>query len=286
MRRRGRGPLYLQHFGLREAPFQIGPSARFLVDLPCHIDAQNVVRVALHGGASLVKVVGEVGTGKTLLAWTLARSLRRSRAVAVLSDPGESPDALRAALAEAFGAPAPAALRGFELVQHLRTTLEALRRGRRPTLAFVDEAQTASDETLEALRLLTNPGVGENPALQVVLLGQPELDVRLRAPSLRQIRQRIAFSCRLAPMTRPALAAYVARRLARAGHAGAAPFTRPALAALHRASGGVPRLVNVVCDKALLSAYGRGDARVGWRHVRRAVADTDGIRWSAGVFAR
>lgn len=279
------GPLYLEHFGLREAPFQIVASPRFRLALPEQLDAENVIRVALDAGASIVEVVGEVGTGKTLLARTLAAALARQRVVVFLSEPGESPDALRASLAECLGAPPPIGLHGFDLVRHVKTALAARRRGNLPSVAFVDEGQAASVDTLEALRRLTNHADDRGPLLQVVLLGQPELEATLARPDLRQLRQRIAFRCELGPMTRPTLEGYVARRMIRAGLEGTTPFTRPALAALHRASGGIPRVVNVVCDKALLSAYGRGATRVRWRHVRRAVADTESTRRTWDVFS-
>ncbi len=274
VRRRPAGPLYLRHFGLREAPFSLPANPDFRLELPGQLEAENVVRVALESGSSIVEVVGEVGTGKTLLARALVRELRAQRAVVYLAEPGESPDALRALLAEALGQPPARGLLGHELARHLRGALARRRRGDRPVVAFVDEAQSAELETLEVLRRLTNASDARGPLLQLVLLGQPELAAKLALPALRQLRQRIAYGCNLGPMSRPTLERYVERRLARAGYQGAPPFTRPALAALHRASGGVPRLVNVLCDKALLSAYGRGDSRVRWRHVRRAAGDS------------
>ncbi len=150
----------------------------------------------------------------------------------------------------------------------------------------LDEAQAMPTESLEALRLLTNLETEKRKLLQVVLFGQPELDARLAQESVRQLRQRITFQYRLAQLARGELDYYLTHRLRVAGYRGNRMFTKPAVRALHRASGGIPRLVNVLAHKAMLLAYGEGLQQVATRHVRTAASDTPAARqahwWWAG----
>jgi MSHA biogenesis protein MshM len=170
--------------------------------------------------------------------------------------------------------PARASLR--ELHERLQAGLmEMAGDGLRPVL-IVDEAQALPDRTLEAIRLLTNLETERRKLLQVVLFGQPELDARLQHPQFRQLRQRITFSCRLAPLSRSDVVRYIQFRSARAG-AKERLFTPWAMRRIARASGGVPRLVNVLCHKALLAAWGRGRGRAGIGDVGRAIADTESL---------
>ena len=149
----------------------------------------------------------------------------------------------------------------------------------RPELVlFIDEAQDMSNELLEQVRLLSNLETDQHKLLQIVLIGQPELRDRLDQKELRQLRQRIAFSYRLEPLSRRTLVEYVQHRLQVAGHQGSALFSDAAIGRLHRSSNGIPRLVNLLCHKALMAAYGAGDSKVGVRHVGRAATDTEDAR--------
>ncbi len=259
---------------MRELPFGLTPNTRFYVDLPGHREALNVILVALRSGEGFVRITGEVGSGKTLLCRRLLRELGPAFVSAYVPDPFLSPLGLRKALAAELGIQFPHNVDSHRLLKRIREVLVEAHASGRSTVLLVDEAQALSRESLEGLRLLTNLETETAKLLQVVLFGQPELEARLRAHSLRQLAQRITFAHRLPRLDRERTVDYVTTRLTSAGRAGGDLFSRAALGALHRASGGIPRRINVLGHKALMAAYGRGDARVRWRHVRSAVVDT------------
>ncbi len=270
--------MYRQYFGMRELPFSPTPNTAFYVDLAGHREAVNVVLVALRGGEGVVKITGEVGTGKTLLCQQLTRLLRKYCVTIHLDGPELGPFGLQLALADQLGTPLPGNTDSYTMLKHTKEILiDVHRRGQR-TIMLVDEAQILSRKSLETLRLLGNLQNASRRLLQVVLVGQPELDRHLAQPSLRQLRQRIAFSHRLKPIDRRELRSYITRRLAVAGYRGGELFGPSATTSLHRASRGIPRLVNTLCHKSLMLAYSRGDTFVSSRHVRRAAADTTEAR--------
>ncbi|HZC76136.1 MAG TPA: AAA family ATPase, partial [Ktedonobacterales bacterium] len=160
------------------------------------------------------------------------------------------------------------------LLRAITKALLDMARLRKRVLVCIDESQSMPLETLEALRLLTNLETEKRKLLQVVLFGQPELDRKLATPSIRQLRQRIMFEHRLEGLADEEVAAYVAHRLAVAGHAGAPLLSASARHVLHRASRGLPRLINILMHKAMLLAYGEGAAQVARRHLKGAIADT------------
>jgi len=270
--------LYLRHFGLEAAPFSLTPDTEFFFGYEAHQEALNMLLVALRSGEGFIKVVGEVGTGKTLLCRTLMRRLGEPFTLAFVPNPMLNPNALRAALASELGIDAPRNLGQHRLLERINHRLIELAGQGRQVVVCIDEAQTMPLETLEALRLLTNLETEKQKLLQVVLFGQPELDELLDRKGVRQLRQRITFSHRLRPLDRPGVAQYVEHRLRVAGLSGPNPFRNDALRLIARASGGIPRRVNILAHKALLAAYGLGDREVGKRHVRMAVADTEELR--------
>jgi MSHA biogenesis protein MshM len=266
--------VYLEHFGLSEWPFALTPNMRFAVELPGHREALAVVRAALSQGDGFVSVVGEVGSGKSLLARWLLRELRAERATALIANPALSPRALLTELAGDFGLEMRDPPAAEPLVLRLGRRLLELARGGRTALVVVDEAQALPDASFETLRLLTNLETKSGKQLQVVVLGQPELDARLARPRLRQVRQRIVVRHALRPLGRHEIGIYVDRRLRLAGWSGGALFEDAALRALGRASRGVPRLINVLAHKSLLAGFGEGAWALSRRHVARAIADT------------
>ena len=232
--------------------------------------------VALRSGEGFVSIVGEVGTGKTLLCRALLRGLGDEFTTAYVPHPPRTPEGIELALAEELGLDLsehadPARLHG----RIGRRLLELSASGKRLVL-LVDEAHTLPSECLEAVRLLSNLETETAKLVQIVLVGQPELEAVLSRPALRQLRQRIAFSYRLRPLDRFRLEGYVQRRL-RVADCSRELFGARALDVVWRNTRGVPRLVNIVCHKALLDAFGRGDAAVDSGHVRRAVADTESL---------
>lgn len=273
--------MYLEHFGLERLPFEPLSNGSVYVDVPEHRDAFHNVLFGLRSGEGFVKVVGEVGTGKTALCRSLLARLDDDFVAVYLPSPALRPSELLRALADELGTPVPPRVGTHELRKRVRTTLLDVARDGGRVAVFVDEAQTMPATTLEELRLLSNLESNEGKLLQVVLFGQPELDERLADYSMRQLQQRIAFTARLEPLDRKACHDYVAQRLAAAGSSPRPIFTPAALDRIHSGSGGIPRLVNTLCHKSLIAAYSDGDFQVGRRHVSRALADTEGIRrWS------
>ncbi len=269
--------MYLEHFGLRELPFSITPDTSFFFNYAGHQEALNTLLVALRSGEGFIKIVGEVGTGKTLLCRKILNIFSEDDdyVTAYIPNPYLTPAALNMALADELDLEYARNLGQHRILRLINDRLIQLTAAGKRVVLFIDEAQAMPEPTLEALRLLTNLETEKQKLLQIVLFGQPELDVILDRPSVRQLRQRIAFAYRLSPMDRSALGAYVAHRLVVAGYGGAALFDRAAIKALYRGSRGIPRLVNIVGHKALMLAYGRGNKRVTQDYVRAAVRDTE-----------
>jgi MSHA biogenesis protein MshM len=271
---------YLKHFGLRELPFGITPDTSYFFACRSIQEALNTLLVAVSNGEGFIKITGEVGTGKTLLCRKFLSTLSASWVSAYIPNPNLDPRALVLALAEELGVPGessgPHRLEK-ELMQRL---LDIARQGKRVVLCM-DETQAMPLATLEAVRLLTNLETEKRKLMQVVLFGQPELDRNLSSESVRQLRQRITFQYVLKALGRKEVADYVAHRLTIAGYSGEALFANGALSELHAASRGVPRLVNILAHKSLLTLYGEGGRQVERRHVRCAVEDTPSAssRW-------
>lgn len=272
------GPLYLGHFGLREAPFGITPDTEFIYATRSHQEALNTLLVALKSGEGFVKVTGEVGTGKTLLCRRLLRTLEGSCVTAYLPNPGLLPETLLRNLADELALPVSELADPYDLLKSLNEALLGFAREGKPVVVVLDEAQAMPMESLETLRLLSNLETEKRKLLQLVLFGQPELDVRLSDPAIRQLKQRIAFHCRLGGMQREELHQYVTHRLRKAGLVAGELFADDALRALYSATGGVPRLVNIVANKCLFAVFGEGAQMVRARHVRAAARDTEGAR--------
>ena len=271
---------YLKHFGLRELPFGITPDTSYFFACRSIQEALNTLLVAVANGEGFIKITGEVGTGKTLLCRKFLSTLSANWVSAYIPNPNLEPRGLVLALADELGVPGES--RGphrleKELMQRL---LDIARQGKRVVLCM-DETQAMPLATLETVRLLTNLETEKRKLMQVVLFGQPELDRNLSSESVRQLRQRITFQYVLKALGRKEVADYVAHRLTIAGYSGQALFTSGALTDLHAASRGVPRLVNILAHKSLLTLYGEGGRQAARRHVRCAVEDTPSAtgRW-------
>lgn len=268
--------MYLKHFGLTELPFGITPDTSFTYSVQYHQEALNTLLLALSDGEGFVKISGEVGTGKTLLCRRLLQTLNEDWVTAYLPNPNLNADTLFLALAEELGIKDAAGLDQYHLVRRINHALLGFARGKKRVVVCIDEAQVMPVETLEALRLLSNLETEKRKLLQIVLFGQPELDVKLHRPEVRQLLQRIAFHYRLGGLKKSEIANYVAHRLRVAGYRGDGLFSPAALRGLHRASGGTPRLINILAHKSLLSVFGEGRQMAKLRHVRRARKDTEG----------
>lgn len=272
-------PPYLAHFGLREAPFSLTPDTQFVFGTRAHVEAVNTLLVALNGGEGFVKIVGEVGTGKTLLCRRLLKALQGRAVTAYVPNPRLTPTELLVALAEEFQLILEGKDNAHLLTKQLNDALLEFARLGRGVVVCIDEAQALPRESLETLRLLSNLETEKRKLMQIVLFGQPELDAHLDDPAIRQLKQRITFHYRLDALQPEELPLYIAHRLQVAGAStGGTLFDRRALAALFKASRGTPRLVNILANKALMAAYGEGAANVKRRHVVAAARDTEGAR--------
>ena len=270
--------MYLKHFGLTELPFGITPDTSFTYSVQYHQEALNTLLLALGQGEGFVKISGEVGTGKTLLCRRLLQTLDDSWVTAYLPNPNLAPDTLFLALAEELGIKDAAGLDQYHLIRRINLALLDYARAKKRVVVCIDEAQAMPVETLEALRLLSNLETEKRKLLQIVLFGQPELDEKLHRPEVRQLLQRIAFHYRLDGLKKTEIGLYVAHRLRVAGYRGEGLFSPAALRALHRSSGGTPRLINILAHKALMSVFGEGRQMARLRHVRLARKDTEGAR--------
>lgn len=275
--------LYTAHFGLRERPFSLVPDPDFLFWSPAHRRAFSILEYGILTRAPITLITGEVGSGKTTLLHHLLKSVDADVTIGLVSNAhGDRGELLRWVL-RALSQPALADADYVALFEDFQTFLIAeYAAGRRVILIF-DEAQNLSRESLEELRMYTNINANKDELLQLVLVGQPELDDIVRRPDMTQFAQRVAAAFHLPAMDGATVADYVAHRLRIAGATGPI-FTPEAVALVHEASGGVPRLVNQLCDLALVYAFS-DDRRDVPQAVVRQVLD-DGVFFAGGQVQR
>ncbi len=269
--------MYLEHFGMQKMPFSITPDTCFFYNYGSYQEALNVLLVAIRSGEGFIKITGEVGTGKTLLCRKVLNSLDENFFTAFLTNPCLTPAGLRMALADELGIQYARNLGQHRLLKQITDRLIELNAQGQQVILLLDEAQALPDDSMEALRLLTNLETEKSKLLQVVLFGQPELDERLAQTKLRQLRQRVTFSYELVSIDQDGLAGYLSHRLLVAGYQGKPLFTTDGLDALYQVSRGVPRLINILAHKTLMIAYGRGASHIIKEHIRLAAADTEGV---------
>lgn len=276
--------MYLGHFSLREAPFSITPDTEYFYP---HEGAQaslNMLLVALRSGEGFVKVVGDLGCGKTVLCRQLLKLLQTECVTAYIPNPDMGPDDLLMALVQELGIVVAPPLSRHKILAALHTCLLDHAAQGRSVVLCIDEAQAIPVRTVESIRLLSNLETEKRKLLQIVLLGQPELDDKLALPEIRQLLQRITFSEYLGPMHASRVPVYLQHRLQIAAlnvHTDTQVFEPAAAHALAHHSGGVPRLLNVMAHKCLMLAYGEGVHRVSARHVQLAALDTPGVQGRA-----
>lgn len=271
--------MYTAFYGLREKPFSLSPDPRFLFVADSHREALAHLRYGLDQNEGFMAITGEVGTGKTTICRTLLDGLEEETEVAFLFNPPRTATELLQSIALEFGLE-PAGDQRHALNNQLnRFLLEKKQQGHR-VLLIIDEAQNLDATVLEEVRLLSNLETASSKLIQILMLGQPELDAKLDSEELRQLRQRISVRWHLAPLDPHETRAYVQHRLAVAAGAARDIFTAKALAEVHRRTGGVPRRINLLCDRALLAGYAGGNHRLNRRHI--IAADEELMNASAG----
>jgi general secretion pathway protein A len=281
--------MYTSFFGLTEKPFAITPDPRYLYLSERHAEALAHLLYGINESGGFIQLTGEVGTGKTTVVRTLLSRVPHHADVAVILNPRVTPVEFLLTICEELGVPIDPAHRDSvkEMVDALnRRLLNAHAEGRR-IIVLVDEAQNLSIEVLEQVRLLTNLETPTQKLLQIILIGQPELRELLDRTDLRQLAQRITGRYHLMPLSREETKGYVRHRLKVAG-ASEEIFTPGALTELHRLSLGIPRVINVACDRALLGAYTQEMKKISAALVRRAAGEVYGRRflptWLGWVF--
>jgi len=268
--------MYLYHFGIKELPFTLTPNTQFFFGLPSHNEALTVLKTALRSGEGFIKVTGEVGTGKTLVCRKLLNEMTKGFVAAYIPNPYLSPSELRHAVASELQVDLPSNSDQQEFTQAIQQKLVEIRKQGQSVVLIIDEAQALPDESIEALRLMTNLETESAKLMQVVLFGQPELNQKIAKPELRQLRQRITFSYELAQMNADQIYQYVNHRMLVAGYTKEATlFSKSVCKKLLKASQGTPRIVNTICHKALMLAYGEGKFIVSNKHILLAVSDTE-----------
>ncbi len=266
--------MYTAHFGMREMPFGITPDTSFFFSSAHSQEALNTLLIAARNGEGFIKIIGEVGTGKTLLCRKFMSTLGDGFVTAYIPNPYLEPRTLMLALADELEIKLEKDVDQHQLLKAIAHRLIGLAAQGKRVLLCLDEAQAIPVESLEALRLLTNLETQKRKLLQIVLFGQPELNRKLELDSIRQLAQRITFHYHLGPLKRDDLDYYLAHRLRIAGFPGSRLFSRGAVAKLFSASGGIPRLVNIIANKALMLAYGQGRQEVSRENIADAARDT------------
>ena len=245
--------MYLKFFGLTDKPFELTPDPKFLFLTPGHREALAQLIYGIQEQKGFILMTGEVGTGKTTLLRTLLHRMDGKIDAALVTNSTLPFDQILEYAFADFGVADPGGTRAQRLIALNRFLIEQ-RRAKRNTVLIIDEAQNLSIETLEQVRLLSNFETTSEKLIQIILAGQPELHDKLQLPQLRQLKQRIGLRCRLLPMTAEQVGQYIVSHLRVAG-GHQQPFTEAAIARIWQYTAGIPRLVNILCDHCLLSAY-------------------------------
>ena len=267
--------MYYTFFGLKQAPFRITPDTDFFFEGGDRGAVLDALSYAITRGEGMVKVTGEVGSGKTMLCRVLQARLPASVETVYLANPSVSAEEILHAIAFELQLPLPREAGRLEVMHALNEYLLASHAQGKQVVVFVEESQSMPLSTLEEIRLLSNLETRRHKLLQIVLFGQPELDTNLRRPEIRLLRERITHSFGLSPLDPEAVRDYLTFRLRAAGYHGPDLFCARVIARITRATGGLTRRINIVADKALLAAFADNTHNISLKHVRAAVADSE-----------
>jgi len=264
--------MYEQYYGLTEKPFSLTPDTGFFYHSFTHQEALNVLLIAIKAGDGFIKMIGEVGTGKTLLCRKLLNALEPEYDTVYIPNPYMNCNALLNAVLVEMGI--VDRLENENYLACINQYLIDNARQNRGTVIILDEAQSLPEESLEAIRLLSNLETGKQKLVQIVMFGQPELDERLSQSRIRQLQQRIMHSYQLQPLNQTSVRSYLQHRIKSAGYRGPELFDNRAQRRLYKFSHGIPRVINVLCNKALMLSYASGEFYVNSKHIEAAAADS------------
>ncbi len=267
--------MYLEHWGLHRPPFRITPDTSQFYPGALRGSILEALEYAVQQGEGIIKVSGEVGSGKTMLCRMLEERLSGKMEVVYLGNPSLSPVDVLRAIAMEMKLQVPEGAGHLQLIQLLQAALLQRHALGVPVVVFIEEAQGMSLETLEEIRLLSNLETTRHKLLQMVLFGQPELDQNLALPEIRQLKERITQNFYLPLFDRREVASYLRFRMERSGYKGPEVFSGRAVRTIARASKGIARRVSILADKALLAAYTDGSHVVKGCHAASAVADCE-----------
>jgi general secretion pathway protein A len=267
--------MYLNYFGFKEAPFNMTPDPRFLFYSQHHREAFDHIVYGIEKRKGFIELTGEVGAGKTTICRAVLARLSPKIKTALVLNPTLTETQLLRAILNDFGLEVKRRDRLAYIETLNRFLLDQLNRGNNVAL-IVDEAQDLIPGVLEQIRLLSNLETDQNKLLQIVLCGQPELKQRLAAPDLRQLRQRITVRCHLYPLNAEELRQYIDFRLTIAGWQGGELFHSDSIQTIHQYAQGTPRLVNALCDVALLAGYVAGSRQIDGACVKKAIQHLEG----------
>jgi MSHA biogenesis protein MshM len=267
--------LYYAHFGLTRPPFKITPDTDFFFEGGSRGEVLGALLYAISQGEGIVKVTGEVGSGKTMLCRVLQQRLGSTVDMIYLANPNISPDEILRAIGFELQIHQAREAPRVELIHLLQNYLVARHADGRRVVLFIEESQGMPLESLEEIRLLSNLETEQEKLLQIILFGQPELNENLQKAHIRQLRERITHSFNLAPLNRSEIGEYIGFRLRTAGYRGPALFPPKIVDQIAQASEGLTRRVNIIADKALLAAYAENTHTITAGHVRKAIADSE-----------
>jgi MSHA biogenesis protein MshM len=267
--------MYYAHFGLKEPPFKITPNTEYFYNGSNRGAVLDALMYAITSGEGIVKVVGEVGSGKTMLCRMLQNMLPEHVECVYLANPSVAPEDILHAIAFELGVKLPKNADKLKVMQVLQSYLLARHEAGKQVVIFVEEAQGMPLATLEEIRLLSNLETKHHKLLQMVLFGQPELDINLNQTQIRQLRERITHSFNLTPLRPKEVGEYLIFRLRAAGYFGPHLFSDKSITQIANAAEGLIRRVNILADKALLAAFADNVYQVSPKHVKAAVADSE-----------
>jgi len=267
--------MYLDHFGLSEAPFRITPHTDFFFDGANRGATLDALIYAVTHDEGIVKVSGEVGSGKTMLCRVLMERLPENVTIIYLANPSLSRDDILYAIADELRLNVPASARNSVVMRALQDHLIKSFGEGRQVVVLIDEAHAMPVETLEEIRLLSNLEANRNKLLQLVLFGQPELNDILARPDMRQLKERITHNFGLEPLVRDDITNYLDFRMRAAGYRGPSVFSPPALKLIAQSSLGLTRRINILADKSLLAAFSAGSHQIGPKEIKAAIRDCE-----------